>query len=115
MFLFLLQESLGLGGFQMTDTEKRRMELLEHTRKLYSDKNSPPAIHPRFQSTYQSLYKSEQKEEVTETSTFGIRLVIAILIFCLFVAAKQTDIDTEMVVKEIGQEYQSFVDLPIFD
>lgn len=99
----------------MTDTEKRRIELLAHTRKLYSDKNSPPAIHPRFQATYQTIYKPEPKEEETEVSTFGVRLVISILIFCLFVTAKQLDYNTEMVVQGIEQEYQSFVDLPIFD
>ncbi len=99
----------------MTDTEKRRIELLAHTRKLYSDKNSPPAIHPRFHATYQSLYQPEKQENEAETSSFGVRTIIAVLLFCLFVAAKQSDFDTEMVVQEISQEYQSFVDLPMFD
>ena len=43
----------------MTETEKRRIALLAQTRKTYSDKNSPPAVHPRYKGAYQSIYKNE--------------------------------------------------------
>ena len=41
----------------MTETEKRRSELLAQTRARYSEKYTPPAIHPRYQSTYHSIYQ----------------------------------------------------------
>ncbi len=98
----------------MTDTEKRRMELLQHTRKIYSERYAPPAVHPRFQTTYQSLYQSEGETGETK-GTFGIRVIISILLFCLFAAASKSDFDTEMVVQGIEQEFRSFVDLQISD
>lgn len=98
----------------MTETEKRRKELLEHTRRLYSDKYTPPAVHPRFNGTYYSLYKAE-KEKEEEKGTFGIRLIVAVLLFGLYIAAGKSDFDTEMVVQEIEQEFNSLVDLQIFD
>lgn len=100
----------------MTDAERRRIELLEQTRKLYSDKNSVPAVHPRYQSAYHSLYKNEIQEERKKTGTFGARTVIAILLFCLFLAASRSeDMDTDMVVNQIEQEFRDVADLPIFD
>lgn len=98
----------------MTETEKRRAKLLEHTRKIYSDRYTPPAVHPRFHSTYQSLYQQDTKQD-EEGGTFGIRMIMAILLFCLFIAASRSDFQTEMVVQGIEQEFQSFVDLPILD
>ena len=32
----------------MNETEKRRKELLEQTRKKYSNSNINPAVHPRY-------------------------------------------------------------------
>lgn len=98
----------------MTETERRRAELLEYTRKLYSDRYTPPAVHPRFHTTYQSLYgKNEEMEE--KGGTFSIRMVVAILLFGLFVAASKSDYQTEMVVQGIEQELKTFVDLSMFD
>lgn len=100
----------------MTDAEKRRRELLEQTRKAYSDKYNPPAVHPRYRSTYQSLYKSEEEEYEEGKGSFGIRTVIAVLIFCLFVVASQAnELDTQQVSGMIEEEFEGFVDLPIFD
>ena len=42
----------------MTEAERRRNELLRETRKIYSEKYAPPAIHPRYQNAYQSIYKT---------------------------------------------------------
>ena len=65
----------------MSEIEKRRLKLLEETRKTYSDKFAPPAIHPRFRATYTSIYGSEEGGKVR--STFVIRTVIAILVFTM--------------------------------
>ena len=40
----------------MTESEKRREELLRRARTIYSDKKIPPAVHPRYQSFYTKLY-----------------------------------------------------------
>ena len=40
----------------MNDAERRRRELLEQTRFLYSDKRIMPAVHPRYGNTYHYLY-----------------------------------------------------------
>ncbi len=98
----------------MTETERRRAELLQYTRRLYSEKQAPPAVHPRFQGTYHSLYSAEE-DSGGGRGTFGIRVVISILLFCLFAAASKSDFDTQMVVQEIEQEFQGFVDLQILD
>ena len=84
----------------MTETEKRRTELLEQTRQLYTEQYSPPAIHPRYRSVYQSLYKNDVK--ANRRSTFAIRLFVAVLIFGLFaIASKNEWKETTMVTNEI--------------
>ena len=64
----------------MNEVEKRRLKLLQEVRKNYSDKNTPPAIHPRYSSTYYSLYQNDDMQN-TPRSTFLLRLIIAALIF----------------------------------
>ena len=68
----------------MTEVAKRRIELLRETRKTYSEKYSPPAIHPRYQSTYQSLYGQRNDVVQVKSGTFLLRLVISLFIFALF-------------------------------
>lgn len=66
----------------MTDVEKRRIKLLQDVRKSYSDKYTPPAVHPRYQSAYSSLYSDE--EQVRPRSTFFLRFIISVLILLMF-------------------------------
>lgn len=66
----------------MSEIEKRRQQLLQETRKSYSDKNSPPAIHPRYQSAYRTLYEEHDSEK--SKHTFFIRLMIALVLFAIF-------------------------------
>ena len=97
----------------MTETEKRRIELLQQTRRTYSEKYTPPAVHPRYQAVYRSLYKNEAEEKTT--SSFMARLVIALLLFGAFFLANQKGLEeTEIVANEIQQEFHGFVDLQIF-
>lgn len=105
----------------MTDTEKRRIELLQRTRKAYSDKFTPPAVHPRYRAAYQSIYKNENdEEEEGRNSTFFARTVIAVMLFGLFLLANYSEADTSVVVGKIQegfsvQEFSSLVDFPFFD
>ena len=97
----------------MTELEQRRIELLRQTRKLYAE-NYIPAIHPRYKNTYSSLYGREETKE--KESSLGVRMIIAILLFCLFVLANQKDMEeAEVVSNLIQKEYGGLVDLPILD
>lgn len=100
----------------MTETEKRRNALLEQTRKMYSDKYAPPAVHPRYQAIYKSIYKIDtEKQEGQKTSSLGVRFVIAILLFGVFAIASENDMEeAKKVVNVIQQEFDGFVDLQIF-
>ena len=98
----------------MTETEKRRITLLQETRKTYSEKYTPPAIHPRYQSAYQSIYKNDDfSREEKGTSTFVARTVVAILLICLFAIANKNGLEeAKTVTNEIKQD--AFVDFQIF-
>ncbi len=92
--------------FVMNDVEKRRLQLLQETRKNYSDKYSPPAVHPRFQSTYDSLYRDRQNEQKEEQGTFFVRAVIAVLLFALFFLMDYSNekigtVDSQIVINEV--------------
>ena len=90
----------------MNDVEKRRQQLLQETRKNYSDKYSPPAVHPRFQSTYDSLYRDSRSEQMEERGSFFVRAVIAILLFALFFLMDYSNekigtVDSQVVISEV--------------
>lgn len=97
----------------MTEAERRRNELLRETRKIYSEKYAPPAIHPRYQNAYQSIYKTNPRER--QNNTFLARVLIAALLFIAFFAANQKGLkEAETVANEITSEFDGFVDLEIF-
>ena len=80
----------------MNKCEKRRQDLLKY-------KNQPPAVHPRYGRVYQSLYDKPEK------STFGIRLLVAFVIFILFWAINDRKIQigtvsNEMIIKEVNRD-----------
>lgn len=92
--------------FIMNDVEKRRLQLLQETRKNYTDKYAPPAVHPRFQSTYDSLYRERQNEQTEERGTFLVRVVIAVLLFALFFLMDYSNdkigtVDSQVVINEV--------------
>ena len=74
-----------LEGDVVTEVEKRRLKLLQDVRKNYNDKDSPPAIHPRYRMTYQSLYGEEVNEEPAFKASFMLRLFLAALLFACFI------------------------------
>lgn len=92
----------------MTESEKRRAQLLYQTRELYSDKKIPPAVHPRYQSYYETLYHTETEKNESH-STLGIRILIAVLLFALFVAmdykgAEYAAVDSKKIIREIERQ-----------
>ena len=97
----------------MTELEQRRIELLRQTRRMYAE-NSIPAVHPRYKNTYSSLYGKEEAKD--NASSFGLRMIIAILLFCLYILANQKEMEeAETVSNLIQEEYGGFIDLPISD
>lgn len=95
--------------FIMSDIEKRRLKLLQETRKSYSEKYAPPAIHPRFQSTYLSLYSDEIEEHSKSHYGFLSRTIIAILVFALcFIMEQQNEtiwnIDSQTIVNIVQED-----------
>lgn len=89
----------------MNDTEKRRRQLLEETRRRYGDTRVPPAIHPRYGSIYSELYRSGE-ERAGISGTFGIRFIIAVMMFAAFIAMdnqkmKIASVDSKRIVTEI--------------
>lgn len=92
--------------FIMNDIEKRRLKLLRETRKNYSDKYIPPAVHPRFHATYSTLYRECNDEETNHKSSFFIRTLIAVLLFALFFIMdyrneKLGKVDSHVVIHEV--------------
>lgn len=88
----------------MNETEKRRRQLLEETRRRYGDRRVVPAVHPRYSSIYSELYRDE--EEWEPSGGFGLRLFIAVLLFAGFIAmdsgkAVVANVDSKRIVSEI--------------
>lgn len=69
----------------MTEAEKRRRQLLRQARELYRDSDILPAVHPRYRAAYKSLYGNVEEEERMSQSTIGIRTLIAVMLFAVFV------------------------------
>lgn len=98
----------------MNDAERRRQELLEQTRSLYSDKRTIPAVHPRYGGAYQYLY-GKSEEDIngdTKGGTFGIRLFLCALIFAAFITAdKQKQEVFHMSSSDIANEITKDLDI----
>ncbi|WP_461813225.1 hypothetical protein [Faecalimonas sp.] len=89
----------------MNEVERRRRQLLEETRKKYGDSKMVPAIHPRYGSIYSDLY--EEKEE--KSSGLFLRIIIAVLLFALFIVMdysgeKVAKVDSKRIVEAIQEE-----------
>ncbi len=88
----------------MNPAEKRRKQLLEQTRRRYSDRRDPPAVHPRYGSAYSSLY--EEEWEGSHAGTLGIRIFLCLLLFAAFVTLDKQEqeifhMDSSQIVEEI--------------
>lgn len=93
----------------MNDSEKRRRQLLEETRSLYSDRNSPPAVHPRYKFAYTRLYGDEEE---MAPGTFGLRLFLCFMLFAAFVAMDNNGITVKSVSSDrIVQEITTDLDV----
>ena len=93
----------------MTEVEKRRLKLLQDVRKNYSDKSTPPAVHPRYSSTYHSLYQDEFDSQTRPRSTFFLRLIIAVLIFAFVLVIdynKQeiANVNSQSIINEVKKD-----------
>lgn len=93
----------------MTETEKRRLDLLTRTRNLYSPQNAPPAIHPRYRAAFRFLYEEKGEEEEITTNSFWARFFIAALVFVLVAVTdvqkrKIGTVDSKTVITEVRKD-----------
>lgn len=70
----------------MNPIEERRKKLLKETRNIYSDSNKYTAIHPR----YGSIYSEEYNEKQNIKGSLGVRIVLCLLLFALFLSIDYT-------------------------
>lgn len=93
-------------GF-VTPSEKRRRELLEQTRELYSERRVFPAIHPRYTGLYGELYQ----ENEGHTGTLGIRVVLCLMLFMVYIAMDYTgattlDVSSSQIASAVVQDFR---------
>ena len=93
----------------MNDSEKRRKQLLNQTKNLYSDYRTPPAVHPRYANTYASLYREADGEDEVPGS-LGLRILLCVLLFAAFVTLdyqgeKIADVSSSQIVDVIETDY----------
>ena len=78
-------------------------------RSLYSVRNSPPAVHPRYKFAYARLYGSEDE---MAPGTFGLRLFLCFMLFAAFVAMDNNGITVKSVSSDrIVQEITTDLDV----
>jgi hypothetical protein len=99
----------------MNQSQKRREDLLHQTRILYSDNRSIPAVHPRYGNVYSELYDESVKKE----GTLGIRVIICILLFVvfLFMDKKETTIfnkSSSQIKELISEDMELYYEDKIF-
>lgn len=73
----------------MTDSEARRIKLLEEARKFNGNTYDLPPIHPRYKGISRNLSRVEESKN---NSTLGIRTIIACVLLMAFISA-----DTEHI------------------
>ena len=76
----------------MNNSEKRRQKLLEDTRRMYSDRYLPPAVHPRYGYVYDQLYEKDSKEK---GGSFEIRVFLCLLILAAFITISKNEAFSE--------------------
>ncbi len=90
----------------MNDSEKRRRQLLEQTRDLYSERRTAPAVHPKYKAAYQQIYEDGQSNPA---GTFGIRLFLCLVLFAAFVSMDKNgrevwQVDSSRIMNEITSD-----------
>lgn len=93
----------------MNDSEMRRRELLQQTKRLYDERRDIPAVHPRYGRIYHDLYPKEEGQKEQTGGSFYFRLVIGILCFICFVYMDQSnagvaEVNSTSIVNEIEKD-----------
>lgn len=93
----------------MNDSERRRRELLQQTRRLYDERRDIPAVHPRYGRIYNNLYSGKDEQTEQTGGSFYLRLVIGILCFICFVYMDQSNagvaaVNSTSIVNQIEKD-----------
>ena len=84
----------------MRNGYKERVEMLNSVRENSFNRDMP-AIHPRYGALYRELYKSDREVK----SSFGMRILISLILFALFAAMEQGKI-TQIPISPSEITYQ---------
>ena len=90
----------------MNESEQRRKQLLWETRNLYQDKDTVPAVHPRYRTMTDLI--SEQPKSAAKGS-LKLRIIISLLCFGCYLFMEYgkitiRHIDSSAVRAQIGKE-----------
>lgn len=90
-------------------TERER--LLKNVKSNYSV-NEIPAVHPRYGGVYKNLYQTKPERQ----SSLGIRIIISLVLFLLYMAVEQgylTDVPvtTNQIIEQIELPFYITPDL----
>ena len=72
----------------MNETEKRRMQLLKNTRKLYHSDYKGNTVHPRYKANESNKAKQRTDEP---KSTLGLRICLSLVLFVIYALAERYD------------------------
>ncbi|MEF9945903.1 MAG: hypothetical protein RR869_09275 [Lachnospiraceae bacterium] len=91
---------------EKNEAQKRREQLLKDARHLYREDAVLPVVHPRYQGVYTKLYPNEPRKQGYSHGTFGMRVLISILLLGLFAVADARGLsfekmDCQTLVQEI--------------
>ena len=93
----------------MNQTEKRRRQLLEETRRTYSERHVPPAVHPRYNILYDQIYENDSKDK---GGSFGIRVIFCLFLLAAFLTfSKNEELNNEYDIKAITEMIQKDMEI----
>jgi hypothetical protein len=97
----------------LTETEKRRIQLLDETRERFRDRREIPAVHPRYQAAYHELYdRMYDGADDRAVSTFGIRSFLCVITFIVFLIMNSEQIELlHMSSSDIVDEITTNLDI----
>lgn len=91
------------------ESSARREQLLRETRNYYKTNGTMPAVHPRYRAAYH--YVEEDRGVEHPSSSLGIRIFLAMLLFALYAAAGEQGKEIgPMTTGEIAEQIQTDLD-----
>lgn len=74
----------------MDNTQKRRQDLLNQTRRIYSDKYKIPAVHPRYGNLGTSTVKKNEEGKDYILNFLKFRILMSLILFIIYATMEYT-------------------------